>query len=164
MGFLYLESEDENTARAFGITDENEALSVYGGLKAYVDFVAGRKAARGAVIEAGGEKTTFDVPELPQDVETAMGRIPQGMGIKEKAMYETLVKEQVVKVQNIGVAVRMTNNLKAQIAREQQQEVKRKEYYTAKLAKENPYGWQPDSQSAQDWALSEYTKKRKNYV
>ena len=46
--FLYLEPEDQNTAMAFGVTDENDALAVYGGLKAYTDFVAARALARKA--------------------------------------------------------------------------------------------------------------------
>jgi len=141
--FLYLEPEDQATALAFGIKDENEALAVYGGLKAYMDFVAARKTAResfdvskservtykrpfdeldpGKVVETG-LKVLYDVPELPQTPQEAMARIPEGMGITEKIMYATLVKQQMDKVS--GIMGALASNRVFEAYKEQQAQQK----------------------------------------
>ena len=85
-----------------------------------------------------------------------MARIPPNMGIKEKEMYKQLIRDQVERIQSIGIAARMTKSIQGQIAREKEDKAKRRAYDITQLAARNPYGWAADSQSAKDWAEASY--------
>jgi len=153
--YPYLASEDRNFAQAFRIT-EDEFLKMAGGLKAYTQFRLNRDEARQAGIETEtGERQGFSVPTLPDNVKDAMEGIALP-GVTEKDLAKLVLEDQIKKVMGIldGIAaVKATNE---QVSRQQgiKAELKAKELKTT--AANNPWGWPPDSQSARDWAASQY--------
>lgn len=164
LDFVYVKGEIQKFAIACGITNDAGALEgPFGGsVKREYDFETKLDAARKTVLEIGGERTEFSIPQLPQTIEEVMARIPSGMGISEKAWYNQVMKEMIEKVDGILFAVRMTDNFKGQMEKAQADKAKQKEYDLNSLAKSNPFGWEPDSQSAKDWADAEW--RRKNHL
>ena len=158
--YPYLDSEDRTFAQCFRLT-EDQFLEMAGGLKRYTEFRLNRSQARGATMTAfSGESLTFDVPRLPDNTEEAMALITMP-NLKPEEYATHLLKVQMDKVQGIVDTLRANRAFKAMAEREATEKANQREYEKERVAKQNPYGWPSDSQSALDWAEGQLKAQRR---
>jgi hypothetical protein len=169
--YPYLEPEDGRFCIAFRLS-EDDFLNMAGGLKAYTQHRLDRTEARSAIIlgeRSESEKAwhperpgDFRVPALPDSTLEAMKSIPPsipGHPISEKEVAQFLLSEHVKKVKGILDGVKASKVVRAQADRAIEDKANSRKQEIQRLARNNPYGFKADSQSAMDWAISEYEKK-----
>ncbi|MGD0794699.1 MAG: hypothetical protein ABR958_03785 [Dehalococcoidales bacterium] len=153
--YPYLADEDRRFAQAFRIS-EDEFFGMAGGLKAYTQFRLNRDEARQASVETEtGERQEFSVPTLPDNVNDAMKGIALP-GVNEKDLARLVLEDQIKQVAGILDGIGAGKMVKEQADTQQRYKAESKASELKRIAANNPYGFPTDSQSAKDWAETQY--------
>jgi hypothetical protein len=157
--YQYLETGDRRFCQAFRLT-EDEFLTMAGGLAAYTQHRLDRDEARRVSIAGGPEgRMTFSVPNLPDNLHTAMKGINLP-GVDERGVARFLLSEHMKAVRGILDGVKAQGAVRAQVAQQTKDKADSKQRELEALARNNPYGWKPESQSAREWAEAQYDQQQ----